>query len=264
MRIGVWALLVSLSFWPAMATTVTQFTDDGVFNGQCNRGVSNLDCESAVAELRSGNFSTNGDFEAALRAPAPPSGFINTDQRQIAWTSGTPVDFSLTHDGNAVLTFTVGSLAPMILDMTAAAAANSAVLPFSEVRGLFIRTRSQDPTLGETALLSDLELMNDDTGELVGLPNNSPVIGGSGPGAAYIEVTGFDFQAAWSLTGTSTFSFPNGTGSVLNSRLSHQFKLTDIPLPASLWGLVAALALLGGMARRRQPQGGARAALGTA
>jgi hypothetical protein len=233
----------------APALTVNSFTNDLTFNALCNQGTSDLDCESAVAELRIGDSGGGSEFERALRTPTPDDGFGNSAQGEFTWASGQAVDFSFGHDGNDVLTLTVGGQS-LTMDMAAETSADADVLPLSTVDEMFIRTRSDDPAAGVTATLTDLTL-TDAGGTVSSLPDNDPTAGGF-QGAAYLRLSDFDWSAEWTLAGQTTFNFPDGLESVGSSALAHQFKLANIPLPAAGWLMLGGLGVLGLAARRRR------------
>jgi len=246
---------------PVAAATFSTFTNDLTFNAICGEGGFDLACESAVAELRNGSFDTSGTFERALRSPTEANTFGNSSEGQFAWQSGVGVPFSVFHNGSQVITLTVGGLSIQI-DMAQDLANDPDTLPYSEVTSMFIRTRQPDPTNGDSATLTNLVLSDVngpvqtiDAGTLqpAPLPNNAPT-GGGFANTSYIKISNFDWQAVWTLSGTTTFTFPNGTAGFSGSAFDHTFKLTnvaaDVPLPASAWLLLGGVAALS-LARRR-------------
>lgn len=254
------AALLAASPGIAPALTVTTFTNDLTFNALCNQGTGDLDCESGVGELRGGNFATSGSFETALRTPTPSGLFTNSAQGQFAWTSGQPTPVTFSHDGNGVISLSIGQAAAITMDYAQEIASDAQVIPLSEVTSLFIRSRSNlfgDPQLGdETATLTSLAFTDDLAGTTTPLPDNIPQAAGF-QGAAYVALSGFDFTRAWTLTGDVTMSFPNGPrAQVDDSALAHQFKLTnaefgEVPLPSSVMLLLAGLGGLAILRRRR-------------
>jgi hypothetical protein len=179
-----------------------------------------------VAEGRAGNVAANGTFEldigASTAAPASTA--------QFAWGNGQPIAFTL--DYNAVsrlATFSFGSGTPSV----------SYVVPAAETfTDLFFRARSVQ---GSSILLSGLALDGVALGQDVGV---------TGAGLDFLQLAGGGLADGFALTGRATLAWTGAPPT--NSNVAFQIKVGEVPEPSTYALLLAGLAGLGFLARRRR------------
>jgi hypothetical protein len=211
----------------ATASAVTFMPLTGYTDAQFEQEIADgLLKEPWAVESRIGNNSLSGDQELQIFEPRP---FNVVEQGQRVWGNGEAVNFTLDFDGS-LLTYAVGT---NILQTTEFGGGDT-------ITDLFFRLRST-----ENSSVSLTNLMLDGTA----LPNWDA----SGGEINYFKAS--DFGGAFSLTGTSTFSWtgerPRG------SQLAYQIKAIvdegpEVPEPATLSLLsLGALGLLGAQLRRK-------------
>lgn len=202
------------SLGTAQALTITALPDyDGTFPGLCNNGVSNYDCEQAVAEARNGD---NGTSARTFEWGIGPNTAAPADTVDIASSSGlwndSPLPFSLSYDASSDLlrfAFTSLGLTNPNADYT---------VDLNPTKTMYIRavSRSGQPTTQLTGLsLNGLSINN-----LVG--NDT---------ADYWLLSGFNWNANWALTGNLTMM---GAAIGSQARPAVQFKLTNLEPPPSV------------------------------
>lgn len=228
----------------AGAVSVEDFVGDSLFTEICNQGTSNQDCEFAVGEIRGGGNS----WEIGVQNP--PGTPVET--KQFVWTNGSTESFGLAHDsGSGGLALILDPLGPTETVSRTSIGPNGR----ATMDTMVIRARSVDS--GTKVELFDLALDGFDHSDNTQAPPDGRFLrfrGAGSAGAAYLRLGDFDWGSDWTLTGQvalrwTTPAVPN------NANLDVNFKLTEIgqvPLPASLWLLLAGLAGLGALARRRQ------------
>lgn len=222
----------------ASSLSATAFQGDTAFTTVCSAtdagagGSGNTACEYAVGEIRFGNGGSSGDRELGINQ-ANGSTFPGAEE-DVAWVSGTSYAFSFAYDQLASeFTLDVGGT---IIDAAAPSLAGA--------NALFIRTRDKNAT--NFIALTNLQL----NGHPV---PNTGALGGFSSAVEYVEVSGIDFTADWSLTGDVTFTFTSGPDGARGSSPAAQFKLTQvepIPLPAAGWLLIAGVGGLAALRRR--------------
>ena len=241
------ATLILCSALPAHAATVTALGNfDADFSPLCassapagytGGGNVTIACEVAVAEARGGNGLASGDQEVTLRDPKTNGFTFNGTNGQLAINAndaygnpGATYDFTIGYDAALKrVTYVTG---PRTL---------TRAIDMLEAETLFIRLSNQ----GDNSF--NILNMN-----LAGGGQNVALGSMTDAGVSYLRVTGFDFTQTFALTGTYRFAsniVSSGPGQNNGSRLSVQFKFTDIPVPVPVPAagalLLAALGTLG-------------------
>lgn len=258
---------------PAAALESFRFSGDAPFQELCNYGVSDLDCEIGVAELRAGDGRAGGgEWEAGLRvgatfAPVEP---LHIDViRQAAFDGEAALNvfaapFALSHDGAGWVTLTVGPWDVRALYAGTAPAnpvTSSARMDLAGMETMFIRSRANEGAASKAGAtrLEDLTLEGPG-GARHALGGLAP----TGTTAEYLRLSDFDFALAWTLSGLATYEWAGVYPD--RSRLSHTVKLTDwaappprsgdtppaVPLPAAGWALALGVGALAALRRRRR------------
>lgn len=216
----------------ADALSTNAFTGDDVFNGLCNRGASNQDCEFAIGELRGGNNALNGTWEVGVQRP----GSGPDQSRQNVWSNGAATAFTFDYvAATGALSLAVGDGPTSLLSLGAGG--------LDGAQSLFIRARSEDAA--NKVELTNMTLGGEALDDLL-------FAGGGWRGASYLQVGAFDFASDWTLAGDATFAWEGAIPR--NSRLDVNFKVTDVvaPIPVPAAGVLLLGALGGlGLARRR-------------
>jgi len=256
----------------------TALSGDDQFNALCNFGTSDLDCEIAVAELRGGDGMDVGgrEWEAGLRNDILGSPFSPGVGLQLDMIGGATPDgdlrrfaaaFSLTHDGAEQLTLVYGPWDGAFVDGEAGflASTSDSRAPIgrsmADMRTMLIRTRSNqlDTRRYGRTWLSDLQLREGTTGPATAIGENRPEPIAGALDTRYIQISDFDFGAAWRLTGVAHYEWDVALSFPTASRLDHTIKLTsfetppryDVPLPAAGWLLFSGAAALVALRRAK-------------
>ncbi len=208
----------------AASLQTVQYTNDASFVSALGAGG-----DKAVAEFRWGNNANNGDWEVGVGFPTSSPG--NFNQANTVWSGNE--SFKLTYDGAGGLT----------LDFNGTSSFLSHAVDPQGFNALAVRANG---TRGDVTI-SNLEFNGMGFGPLVA----DDVI-------SYIALTNLDLDSMWMLTGNINFN-PVSDGSSANrgSAPGFQVKLadlpvSDVPLPAAVWSLLAALTGLGLIGRRRR------------
>ena len=244
-RIAV-AALIALGALPAHAASVKALGNfDPEFVTLCSSsaptgyggpGNVTIACEVAVAEARGGNGLSSGDQEVTLRDPKTNGFTFSGVNGQLAINAndaygnpGATYNFSIGYD--ALLKSVTYVTGPRTL---------TKAIDMAEAETLFIRLSNQG---NNSFNLLNMNLVGG--GQTVALGSMTDA------GVSYLRVSGFDFTQSFSLTGTYRFAtdiFTTGPNRNNGSRLSVQFKFTDIvtpvPVPAAGMLLIAALGAL--------------------
>ncbi len=235
-----------------LAATVTSFTGNTTFFDRCDLGTANgFECEVAIADFRGGNAADNGLYEQRMHIPGASG--LSVVGGQFAWVSGQAYDFELSYAPDETLTLSVGTPAQsisMALGTTGTGANPPVYNGLSDVNTMFIRIRNNSAT--ETLSLNDMMLNGIDIGDLTfgQSMDDGTNVGIGADGSGYLQITGFNFADPWSLTGKVTLDW-DGASVPPFSLLNADFKLTAIPLPATALLLIAGLAGLAAVKRRR-------------
>lgn len=196
---------------------------DAEFNTLTNNGA----LERAVTEGRIGDNLATGTWERAIWQ----QGGVGTPQRtgNTVWTSGDPLDFSVSYDGASTVTFILGN---QTLSWDGLAGS------FTDI---FIRTRAATKSRIE---LNGMTIGALSIGDLVSEP-----VGSQTSDVDYIRITNNGAPIpAFTLAGKAELSWESGFRPT-NSALAFQVKLTNvIPTP----GALALAGLAGIVALRRK------------
>ncbi len=227
-------ILVSSAFVSVLSSVAVaaplntvQYTGDAAFQAAAGAGG-----DKAVAEFRWGNNNPEaGVWEFAVGNPT--SNATTQSQGGHKWTEGNQTwAFLLTYDGAGGLT----------LDFSGEQLTHAITVGGYSALALRADGRKGDPTI------SNLKFNDMAFGPLTA----DDVV-------SYIALTNVDVMSAWTLSGDIFFNSvndgPDG-GNNNQSRPSFQVKLADlpvseVPLPAAVWSLLAGLAGLGFIGRRR-------------
>jgi len=236
-----------LPAWSSAAVVETRGKDWG--NG------GNMLCCEAVFEARYGdNAATpaNGEWEISGDDGTNPSQDI---QYQYTSTgSSATMAFSLTHSADSGdLTFTIGGLAPIVLDMPGPDAAAPNGYGWGTI-GLLVASNGAQHF--QTSL-SNLTLTSNATGAV----NLADLITGSKGDKVQTILLNEDeygFFYDFTMTGDVTLAWdPSANVSKIKpDALQFMIGVQDqvpVPVPAALWLMFSALGLLVGRARMRQP-----------
>jgi hypothetical protein len=261
-------LLTGLLTQPAFAAIVITNLGayDPTFSANCADGTvapgADNPCEYAVAETKRGlNNGSGGNAQLYIRAadfsPVLDDANIPTTA---PWGGTNLVVFTWLLQGNQggtgdlSLTFTIGGT-----DYTT-----------SVTGGQF--ASGKDPSLTDEFYLrlaatnssnpSWMEILSITTGGSTTTYASNVHRATASAEEEYLQVEGVDFAGTWSMSGDASFNF---AGSSSSGRPGAQFKLTqglpvepeEIPVPATAALLIVGL---GGVALRRRPRGGQRAA----
>lgn len=205
-------------------------------------GFSLASAEVAVAEGRIGGAGTHevGLFGPPAFTGQPPIASQPGGSTDIAWVSGSPVNFSLARTGTT-LTFTMGSYTGIFTDTEVA-----------DIDGLVFRVRPAGPVSQPSDMLLSNLVFNGNALASLGAATPPPVPGtNSGPVTTLRALEGIG-AGNFTLTGAATMSW-TGTQPT-NSNLAFQIKAYDtptaVPAPAAL--ALFGIGLLGlAMVRRR-------------
>lgn len=208
---------------------IERFSGDGVFDTRCNQGVSNQDCEFAVAEGRAGSRSLSGDWEFGLGVP-----FTTTSAGLAA--GGGVAQYDWAKDVAFTLEYVAATQALTFSAPGATPGSLSTTVDLASASSIFIRARGLEAA---PATLVDIVF----NGHALGSLSSAGV-------AEYLAFTGFGASANWLLSGKA-LAFAGGSGSAP----SFQIKLTDaqvIPLPAAAWLMLSGLGALFGVKRLKR------------
>lgn len=204
---------------------------DADFVAACNRGTSNVDCETGVAEIRAGGRST---WELDAR---PAQGDAN--QANFAIASNVAYAFRVAFD--AVLNrLTVGAGSDASNLQTFDSTDFGASDRFGDTRRTFVRLRAQD---SRASMLKDLSVNDTLLGDLTATGTTE-----------WAEIGGVDLTKDFAITGSFLFDHQ---GMNPQSRFATQFKFTDlptseVPLPAPVLLLAGAFGGLAFLRRRKR------------
>lgn len=246
-------LMLASTATPAAPIASAHFSTDAAFiDHHAGIGVALPDDEAFVAQARSGNNATNGDYELGLHV-APDftnAGPVAGGSTQWRWGADSAdndwVPFALARTGSTV-TFAMGNYAGSWTDAAVAA-----------VNALGVRVRSQrGPTTTSATRLRGLAV--DATG--LGTATDMTAINGA---IDLLVITGLDGD--FTLTGEAQLNWDTLYGAIPNgSRLGFQIKGLQAPVlqagavPAPPAATLALLGMLAALALHRRPAAAARA-----
>ncbi len=184
---------------------------------------------NAIAEFRWGSNTLSGDWEVALGTNTQTSNQVN---KNTTW--GGAKAFSLAYDGAGNLALDFGGTSSFL---TYPGATGKPAIDPTGFNALALRT---DGRKGDSSI--------------TGLTFNGMSFGPltATDSVEYVILQGVDVASAWTLSGTISFA---QQGDNKGSQPSFQVKLSDVPqvpLPAAIWSLVAALSGLGVIGRTRR------------